>query len=31
MIFATKWYDKSFENIWNLKVLKQTDRNEKIV
>ena len=31
MIFANKWYDKSFENIWNSKILKQTDRNEKIV
>ena len=30
MIFANKWYDKSFENIWNLKILKQTDRDEKI-
>ena len=31
MIFANKWYDKWFENIWNSKILKQTDRNEKIV
>ena len=30
MIFASKWYDKSFENIWNSKILKSTDRNEKI-
>ena len=30
MIFASKWYDRSFENIWNLKILKQIDRDEKI-
>ena len=30
MIFASKWYDKSFESIWNSKILKSTDRDEKI-
>ena len=31
MIFANKWYDKSFESIWISKILKQINRNEKIV
>ena len=30
MISANKWYDKSFENIWNSKFVKQTDREKKI-
>ena len=31
MIFANEWYNKSFENIWNSKISKQIDRDEKIV
>ena len=30
MISASKWFDKSFESIWNSKILKQIDRDEKI-
>ena len=30
MIFANKWYEKSFENIWNSIFVKQTDREKKI-
>ena len=31
MLFANKWYEKSFENIWNSKFVKQIDRKKKIV
>ena len=31
MISVNKWYDKSFENIWNSKISKQINRDEKIV
>ena len=30
MIRVSKWYDRSFESIWNSKTLKQTGRDEKI-